>query len=227
MIPIMTVLIGMFLFLFSSPIFAGYGSKLCKNDIEYTCHKVKRGESWVSLFPSEEKRDLVMRANRMNTRLYSGLIIAVPRNDNLTIMDISPFTKQIDPPGEKVIYVSIDKLAWGAYDSGGSLVNWGPVSTARGYCPDIRSRCHTSIGEFEIYRKQGSGCRSSKYPVGRGGAPMPYCMFFNGGFAMHGSYDVPGYNDSHGCVRMFVNDAKWLNQEFVGDENVPVVVRQF
>ena len=43
---------------------------------------------------------------------------------------------------------------------------------------------------------------------------MPYCMFFKGGFAMHGSSGVPGYNASHGCVRLFVDDAQWLNQDF-------------
>ena len=45
---------------------------------------------------------------------------------------------------------------------------------------------------------------------------MPYCMFFNGGQALHGS---PGGvmlgNESHGCVRMFVSDAEWLRYEFV------------
>lgn len=45
---------------------------------------------------------------------------------------------------------------------------------------------------------------------------MPYCMFFNGGQAFHGS---PGGvikgNVSHGCVRMFVEDAEWLRYDFV------------
>ncbi len=44
---------------------------------------------------------------------------------------------------------------------------------------------------------------------------MPYCMYFHKGFALHGSDDIPGYRASHGCVRMFIEDAKWLNQEFV------------
>ena len=44
---------------------------------------------------------------------------------------------------------------------------------------------------------------------------MPYCMFFHKGFALHGSDDIPGYRASHGCVRMFTRDAKWLNEEFV------------
>ena len=36
---------------------------------------------------------------------------------------------------------------------------------------------------------------------------------------MHGSGDMPGYRASHGCVRMFVRDAQWLNQSFVESTN--------
>lgn len=48
-----------------------------------------------------------------------------------------------------------------------------------------------------------------------GGALMPYCMHFFRGYALHGSYDVPGFRASHGCVRMFIEDARWLNEEFI------------
>ena len=44
---------------------------------------------------------------------------------------------------------------------------------------------------------------------------MPYCMHFFRGYALHGSRTVPGYADSHGCVRMFIEDARWLNEEFI------------
>lgn len=48
---------------------------------------------------------------------------------------------------------------------------------------------------------------------------MPYCMYFHKGFALHGSDDIPGYRASHGCIRMFTQDAKWLNEEFVSVNN--------
>lgn len=54
---------------------------------------------------------------------------------------------------------------------------------------------------------------------------MPWCMYFHGGFALHGSYEVPGFNASHGCIRMFVPDAEWLNQEFTnGEKEVQVFI---
>lgn len=231
----MTVLITLFIamaMVLSQPVYAkntskSFGVKLCENSSQYTCYTVKKKETWKKLFPDSAMRDLVMRINRMNTKLHAGLVIAIPANGDTDPLNYSPLPVIIDPPGKKTIIVSLQSLAFGAYNSDGQLQYWGPVSGGRGYCPDINRRCHTSIGKFSIYHKLGAGCVSSKYPVGRGGAPMPYCMFFNGGYALHGSYDVPGYNASHGCVRLFVNDAKWLNQVFTaGQGSVTVLINK-
>jgi len=227
MVAIITGLLVIFLLIFSPVMQArNVTSSLC-HDPHYICYKVKRGDSWHKLFHDPEQRDLVMRLNRMNTDIYPGLRIVVPKNlDSTSMLDLSPLPRQINPPGDKFIYVSLNDLAFGAYDANGNLEYWGPVSGGRGYCPDIGRGCHTLTGTFTIFSKEGAGCYSTKFPVGRGGAPMPYCMFFHGGFALHGSYEVPGYNASHGCVRMFVNDAKWLNQEFIQDRrDIHVVIR--
>jgi hypothetical protein len=226
MIAIIPIVVFFFFLLFTSSAYAqGYGHKLCKNDARFSCYVVKSGDHWEKLFPDQTQRDLIMRVNRTNNRLHTSMVIAIPKN--LTTSDkmsLSPFSKQISAPGGKLILVSIDQLAWGAYDAQGTLLNWGPISAGKGYCPDIDSRCGTPRGNFTIYNKGGAGCVSSKFPIGRGGAPMPYCMFFHGGFALHGSYDVPGYNASHGCVRLFVNDANWLNKEFTPHETVRVTI---
>jgi L,D-transpeptidase ErfK/SrfK len=201
---------------------------LCRDHANYICYTVKRGDTWQRLFHDPAQRDAVMRINRMNISLYGGMKIAIPKNlKSSTVMDYAPFPKQIDPPGEKTIIVSVNPkvLAWGAYNSQGTLQGWGPVSGGQEWCRDVGRGCRTSLGNFAIYQKQGRGCVSTKFPLGRGGAPMPYCMFFNKGFALHGSYDVPGYNASHGCVRIFIPDAKWLNQEFVSNDRVRVIVK--
>ncbi len=226
MIPIITVLLGIFLFLFSGITSAksSYGSMLCANDNHFYCYTVKNGDTWNTLFEDPQKRDLAMRINRINIRLQRGMTIAIPAYDGVDPLDYAPFHRQISAPGEKVIFVSLKELAFGAYDSGGNLEYWGPVSGGRGYCPDVGRGCHTPRGVFTIYQKGSSGCVSSKFPIGRGGAPMPYCMFFHGGMALHGSPEVPGYNASHGCVRLFVNDARWLNQNFTYNERVRVIV---
>src|SRR5690606_6690334 len=126
--------------------------------------------------------------------------------------------------GQRVIIVKAKDLAWGAYDETGILQKWGPVSTGRGFCPDTQEKCTTPRGIFTVYRKAGDWCESSKYPIPTGGAPMPYCMFFNGGFALHGSDQLPGFNASHGCVRLLVVDAQWLNDEFVNVGTTKVII---
>lgn len=224
---VISTFLAVILLLFSS---LGWATSLthalCKDSSNYTCYTVKRGDSWNRLFRDAEQRDLVMRVNRMNTPIYRGMQIAIPKNLNANPLSFSPLPHQINAPGEKIIMVSINSnvLAWGAYDAQGALQKWGPISSARGYCPDTGHGCHTPVGTFAVYNSEGAGCKSSKFPIGHGGAPMPYCMFFHGGFALHGSYEVPGYNASHGCVRMFVPDAQWLNQEFVVGGHVPVII---
>lgn len=196
-----------------------FGQKLCGAP-DYYCIKVKRGDSWEKLWPKEDERDIVKRVNRMNVRIGPGMVLAVPKQlPNLTIYDVSPFPRYIDPPGEKTIYVSQKYLAWGAYDAKGELAWWGPASPGKNYCPDIDSGCKTPGGMFNIERKQGIDCISTEFPRHsdgtKGGAPMPYCMHFLKGFALHGSYVVPGVRDSHGCIRLFIEDAKWLNEQFI------------
>lgn len=196
-----------------------FGESLC-SATDYFCIKVKSGESWDSLFPNIEERDIVRRINRMNINLRTGMIVAVPKNiDRLTIYDVSPFPRYIESDGEKTIYVSQKQLAWGAYDEHGELLWWGPLSSGSGHCKGIDGTCTTPSGSFRIIRKQDIDCVSTAFPVRSdgesGGAEMPYCMHFFRGFALHGSDTVPGYRASHGCVRIFIEDARWLNEEFI------------
>jgi len=192
-----------------------YGAGLCSVP-GYSCIKIKRGQTWKKLWPKVESRDLIQRINRTNMRLRTGRKIAVPTNlENLTIFDISPFPIKIKKQNVKLIIIDQLKLAWGAYDTNGDLQRWGPISSGKDYCPDVGRACTTITGIYYIFNAKDSRCVSNIFPVRRGGAKMPYCMFFYRGYALHGSYEVPGYRDSHGCVRLFKRDAKWLNKEFV------------
>jgi lipoprotein-anchoring transpeptidase ErfK/SrfK len=55
------------------------------------------------------------------------------------------------------------------------------------------------------------------------GARMPYCMHFNGGYAMHEGY-VPQYAASHGCIRL----PKGMAEHFFDatPEGTPVIVKE-
>lgn len=193
-----------------------FGKALCAFP-QYKCIKIGKGQNWQNMFPDPEQRDLVQRLNRSYNAIWYGKEIVVPQNlDGLTILDVSPFPRKIKAPGEKEIIVDQDKLAWVAYDNDGNQVKWGPISSGRDHCPDKKGgSCRTLTGIFRVFSKENEHCRSNTYD----GAHMPYCMYFHKGFALHGSNDIPGYRASHGCVRMFVQDAEWLNHNFVAISN--------
>lgn len=201
-----------------------YGSQLC-NDPGFYCVKVRRGDTWARLFPDSEQRDIVMRLNRTNIAMRYRPWIVVPRDlRSIEIMDIAPFANRIDTHKKKLLLVDLKKHAFAAYNAHGYLVHWGPVSGGKGWCADVGRSCRTVIGSFRIYRKQGEGCVSSKFPLPNGGAKMPYCMHFYRGYAMHGS-QLPGYHASHGCVRLFKTDALWINKNFAPIGTRVVIIR--
>lgn len=113
----------------------------------------------------------------------------------------------------KLFVFDPNALRWYAYQNG-NLISSGRASGGRYYCPDIKRGCKTPIGMFQIGRKGGPDCRSNKYPIGKGNAPMPWCMFFKGGYAIHGG-PVPNFNASHGCIRVTPPDARWLSHNFL------------
>ncbi len=159
------------------------------------------------------------------TVLVSLFLMSLSASAYSAYEDESPFVDNIGYQNQRVILVSPGRLAWAAYDTDGSLMHWGRASTGRNFCSDINSRCKTPRGVFTIYRAEGPRCTSTKYPIPYGGAPMPYCMFFKGGFAIHGSNDVPNYNASHGCVRVSPDAARWLNEEFMTVGETKVIIR--
>jgi len=107
------------------------------------------------------------------------------------------------------------RLRWKAINSKGRVVRSGRASGGANYCRDVRRACRTPVGSFRIISKRGASCRSSRYPLGGGGARMPYCMFFSKYYAIHGSSDVPNRNASHGCIRVLPKDARWLHRNFI------------
>src|SRR4051794_23314669 len=90
-----------------------------------------------------------------------------------------------------------------------------PVSTARwGY--------NTPNGMYRPQRLERSWY-SRKYDM----SPMPYSIFFAGGYAIHGSYEVShlGRPASHGCIRLSPAHAATLFglvQSRAGDTNITV-----
>jgi hypothetical protein len=128
---------------------------------------------------------------------------------------------------EKVILVDPNLHAWGAYAANGKLLRAGRATAGSEWCGDIDRPCKTRSGVFRIYSLGSSDCVSSKYPIDEGGgAPMPYCMYFNGPQGLHGSNHVVEDNVSHGCVRLRVSDAKWLRYNF-SEVGTKVIIKSY
>ena len=64
----------------------------------------------------------------------------------------------------------------------------------------------TRTGDFHVY------LRDKDHVSGIYGTPMPYSQFFSGGQAFHGSAFMtdPWQDHSHGCVNMYIEDARQL-----------------
>jgi lipoprotein-anchoring transpeptidase ErfK/SrfK len=61
------------------------------------------------------------------------------------------------------------------------------------------------------------------------GSPMPYSIFFRGGYAIHGTYEARalGYPASHGCIRLHPSDAAELFSlvRRYGTSNTQIIIR--
>lgn len=104
-------------------------------------------------------------------------------------------------PAQAGIVVTVDKTAQRLTVEVDGMTRYAwPVSTARwGY--------RTPNGS---YRPQWLARKwfSREYDW----SPMPYSIFFNGGYAIHGSYEISrlGSPASHGCIRLHPDNAAVL-----------------
>ncbi len=104
-----------------------------------------------------------------------------------------------DADARVVVHVSKSRQTMYVYVDGYLEHEW-PVSTARGGY-STPSGAYRPTG-FDPYH------RSSRYH----NSPMPHSIFFHGGYAIHGSYDINhlGSPASHGCIRLHPEDAAEL-----------------
>jgi lipoprotein-anchoring transpeptidase ErfK/SrfK len=129
--------------------------------------------------------------------------------------DYTTLPRRIVPLGEKAFIFSPKLQRWAAYDQYGYKVAGGIGNGGADFCAELNEPCRTPIGEFRITRKKGADCESSQFPVGEGGSPMPFCSFFKGGYAIHGSPYISTQNTSHGCIRVYTAAAEWLSNYFL------------
>jgi hypothetical protein len=81
------------------------------------------------------------------------------------------------------------------------------------------------VDDYGNVVKSNIDVRKDRRPRGThfDGARMPYCMHFNGGYAMHEGY-VPPFAASHGCIRL----PRGMAEHFYDNapEGTPVIVKE-
>ena len=164
----------------------------------------------------------------------SSLIASCSSNGGFHMASYDPavyegrLPQHISTGGERTVVVDPNVHAWGAYNREGTLVKAGIATAGGAWCDDINRPCKTNVGTFRIRSLGDGGCYSKIYPKPMGHGLMPYCMYFSGGMALHGSPDgaVVDDNISHGCVRMRISDAEWMRYNFA-NIGTKVIVRAY
>lgn len=115
-----------------------------------------------------------------------------------------------------VAKIDLSKQRMRVYVEGELAYVW-PVSTARrGFVTPTGSYTPKALRRMHYSRKYDN-------------APMPYAVFFRGGYAVHGTTAVRrlGRPASHGCVRLATGNAQtlfYLLQEY-GPSNARIVIQ--
>jgi lipoprotein-anchoring transpeptidase ErfK/SrfK len=164
---------------------------------------------------------------------FSKTLMGLPTSDKFSSYSSTYEEDNVDKtifpekrlPNERNIFIfDPNKLAWAVYDKGGKRVGIGKAAGGKDYCADIHEPCRTVEGEYTVFRKEDKDCTSKTFPIDEGGgAPMPHCMFFYKGYAIHGTRYVPDKNVSHGCIRVSKRAAKWMNETYIHEGSLVIV----
>ncbi len=177
--------------------------KIFRKEITYTIDTLKSRKHIDSLLNtySEEQLKTILTLNRIEKkRLRPQKALVIP---NCTAEDIkvySPFPQNISSLNciPKTVLISKRVQAFGLYENG-ELVKWGPVSTGKS---STRTPSGLNYGNYKAKRKVSTVDPSWILPY--------YFNFMNfEGVGVH-QYALPGYPASHGCVRLYMDDAKYI-----------------
>ncbi|MBX3576640.1 MAG: L,D-transpeptidase [Rhizobiaceae bacterium] len=130
--------------------------------------------------------------------MFSRLRTALQLLGCVALLHLAP-TAPAAAAAHLLVTIDLSEQAMSVAVDGRTLHRW-PVSTARkGY--------RTPVGTYRPIRLERVWY-SSIYD----NAPMPYSVFFHGGYAIHGTTEIGrlGHPASHGCVRLHPANAHRL-----------------
>lgn len=177
----------------------------------WTVHRVTRDEvraaeaAGVTIYAHlfGVRASVVARFNRLDARFVrAGRRLRVP--DLPAGADYVPLPARYPASDAepRSILIVLDRQFLGAYEYGALVASY-PVSSGReGYATPTGTR-------FRVTRKDADH-HSSVYPEPDGGWPMPWALrFYRSEYWIHGG-ELVGHPASHGCVRLFPEDAERL-----------------
>lgn len=98
-----------------------------------------------------------------------------------------------------VAKIDISSQRMKVYVNGRKVYHWKVSTGRRGYRTPTGNYSPKWLAKMHYSRKYHN-------------SPMPYSIFFLGGYAIHGTYDIKrlGRRASHGCIRLHPSHAKRL-----------------
>lgn len=150
---------------------------------------------------NEKERYAIYALNRLDSKHKQNAdTLVVPKIIDTSLMDYSPFPKQLDVLSgvNKFVVFSYPIQAYGVYNNG-TLVKWGPTSMGK-----KTSKTKTGL-TFANWKKELTiSTVKSEWKL-----PYNFNIFNMDGIGWH-EYDLPGYPASHSCLRLLKDDAVWL-----------------
>ncbi|MCZ2084542.1 MAG: L,D-transpeptidase [Flavobacteriales bacterium] len=150
---------------------------------------------------SKEDQYVILALNRLDLKnKWRADTLMIPDKIDATLMSYSPFPRNLDrlKDVKKIVFFSYPIQAYALYDHG-NLVKWGP----------------TSMGSKTAQTKRGLMFANWKKELAISTVSSEWKLPYN--FNIHNTlgigwhqYDLPGYPASHSCLRLLMDDAKFL-----------------
>lgn len=164
----------------------------------------KKKDSAMAVFNEEFSKDeqsVILALNRLDLKnKWRADTLMIPDKIDETLMSYSPFPRSLGQLNEvkKIVFFSYPIQAYALYENG-KLVKWGP----------------TSMGHKTAQTKRGLMFTNWKKELAISTVNSSWKLPYN--FNVHNTlgigwhqYDLPGYPASHSCLRLSLDDAKYL-----------------
>ncbi len=150
---------------------------------------------------SEGERYVILALNRLDSKnKWRADTLVIPNTIDSTLMAYSPFPSKVDllKDVKKFVIFSYPIQAYAVYNNGG-LQKWGPTSMGKKSAQTKRGLMFTN------WKKELAISTVNRH------WKLPYNFNIENhlGIGWH-QYDLPAYPASHSCLRLLMDDAKWL-----------------